>query len=392
MSILSQCCHQLARPQTHTNQHKHDNNLPATVDSPVSHYVKACCCQIQPFCPSRYIMTSTATSSFPGVLSSPSSESPSHALSTADGSGAEVTSSSAKSHTQPKTKKKRNVLLDAESEKLLQQQEREEFHKVIEEQYSHIDVKELGTLPECQGVPHMFLANDGSWIYWMSVMLQYQSMRSYAHYSTDQDKQQKQLEWQKEMRFQLMQKKRAIKREKRKLLKLQTQLSKKGGGSTRRKRTLSASSNRSSTGGQEADDEQLAMNNHRHSTSTNSMSNSFQDSMGDSDLSDVESDLSADEASLDSMDPNSLVDFNLGSPIDFFMSSGGTSLMNQYHHMHNHALSNSNNLQHHYSFHHQGNQQQRSNHDPSLMVNHNHYTNNTHNNTNHFFNSFTGFQ
>ncbi len=340
-------------------------------------------------------MTSTATSSFPGVLSSPSSESPSHALSiTADGSGAEVTSSSVKSHAQPKTKKKRNVLLDAESEKLLQQQEREEFHKVIEEQYSHIDVKELGTLPECQGVPHMFLANDGSWIYWMSVMLQYQSMRSYAHYSTDQDKQQKQLEWQKEMRFQLMQKKRAIKREKRKLLKLQTQLSKKGngGGSTRRKRTLSASSNRSSTGGQEADDEQLAMN----STSTNSMSNSFQDSMGDSDLSDVESDLSADEASLDSMDPNSLVDFNLGSPIDFFMSSG-TPLVNHYNHMvHHQALvghsNSSNNLHHHPSYHHQGNQQQRLNHDPSLMVNHNHYTNNNHNNTNHFFNSFTGFQ
>jgi len=67
-----------------------------------------------------------------------------------------------------KIKRKRNVLLDEESERLLQQQEREEFHKVIEEQYSHVNIKELGTLPECAGVRDMHLINDGSWGYWMS--------------------------------------------------------------------------------------------------------------------------------------------------------------------------------------------------------------------------------
>jgi len=141
--------------------------------------------------------------------------------------------SSAVESDQSKAKRKRNVLLDADSERLLLQQEREEFKRVLQEQFEHIDVNKLGTLPECQNVEGMHLECDNSWEYWMSVMVQYQALRSYPHYTPDEEQQQKQLEWQKEMRFQLMQKKRAIKREKRKILKLQKQLDPKKKSSKR---------------------------------------------------------------------------------------------------------------------------------------------------------------
>lgn len=136
-----------------------------------------------------------------------------------------------------KVKRKRNVLLDAESENLLLQIEREEFKKVLQEQFSHVDINTLGTLPECQNVKDMHLPNDNSWLYWMSVVLQYQSFRSYPHYSTDEENQLKQVEWQKEMRFQLMQKKRAIKREKRKILKIQKKIGSNSKGSAQEMKT-----------------------------------------------------------------------------------------------------------------------------------------------------------
>jgi hypothetical protein len=127
------------------------------------------------------------------------------------------------SESQP-VKKKRNVLLDAESEKLIKQEEIHEFSKVLQEQFSHVDLNKIGTLPECEGKTEISLPRIDTWEYWMSVMMQYQSFRSFPHYSNDEEHQQKQLEWQKGMRFQLMQKKRAIKREKRRLLKLQKTL------------------------------------------------------------------------------------------------------------------------------------------------------------------------
>lgn len=126
-----------------------------------------------------------------------------------------------------KVKRKRRVLLDEDAEKIIKQEEREEFVRVLHDQYAKIDVNQMGTLPECQGDPCLSLPRDNSWEYWMSVMLQYQSFRSFPHYTDDEEQQMKQMEWQKEMRFQLMQKKRAIKREKRRLFKLKCAWDKK---------------------------------------------------------------------------------------------------------------------------------------------------------------------
>jgi len=120
------------------------------------------------------------------------------------------------------TKRKRRVLLDEEAEKIIKEEEREEFVRVLHDQYSKVDVTQIGTLPEAKDDPAVHLPTDDSWEYWMSVMLQYQSFRSFPMYTEDEEQQQKQLEWQREMRFQLMQKKRAIKREKRRMFKLKT--------------------------------------------------------------------------------------------------------------------------------------------------------------------------
>jgi len=128
---------------------------------------------------------------------------------------------------QQKAKRKRKVLLDEDAEKIIKEEEREEFVRVIQDQFAKVDVAQLGTLPEAARDPLLHVPTNNTWEYWMSVMLQYQSLRSYPMYSEDEEQQQKQLNWQKEMRFQLMQKKRAIKREKRRLFKLKSSWSNK---------------------------------------------------------------------------------------------------------------------------------------------------------------------
>jgi hypothetical protein len=133
-------------------------------------------------------------------------------------------SKSSKKNTSKSTAKprKRRVLLDEEAEKLIKEEERQEFGRVLQDQYSKVDISKLQGIPECQLDQSLHLHNDDSFEYWMSVMLQYQTFRSYQHYTEDESEQLKQLEYQKEMRFQLMQKKRAIKRERRRLFKLQS--------------------------------------------------------------------------------------------------------------------------------------------------------------------------
>ena len=136
-----------------------------------------------------------------------------------------------------RTKIKRSVLLDKEYETMLLHQEREEFSKILNEQFSDVDPNTLGTLPEFRADPDLSLENDNSWQYWMSIMLQYQTSRSYSNYTSEEEQQQKQVEWQKEMRFQLMQQKRAIKREKRKNLKQQLKKEGKIAPTKRRRKT-----------------------------------------------------------------------------------------------------------------------------------------------------------
>ena len=123
--------------------------------------------------------------------------------------------------------RKRTVLLDEQYEKIIKQEEQEEFTRVIQDQYSNVDVNNITSLPEFQNDQSLNRDRDHSWEYWMSIMMQYQCARSFVHYTSDVTAQEKEKRWQKDMRFQLMQKKRAIKREKRRQLKMIIQWEKK---------------------------------------------------------------------------------------------------------------------------------------------------------------------
>jgi hypothetical protein len=118
--------------------------------------------------------------------------------------------------------RKRKVLLDEEAERIIKEEERREFRHFVEDQIKAVDLSAIDVLPEFTSNEEYCLEKDGSWQYWMSVMLQYQTCKSYSHYADDEQVQLQQIQWQKEKRFQLMQKKRAIKREKRRLFKLKS--------------------------------------------------------------------------------------------------------------------------------------------------------------------------
>jgi hypothetical protein len=117
---------------------------------------------------------------------------------------------------------KRRFRLGDEEEKIIMQEEQAEFRKVVEQQIAPIDIDNLSPLPECQNnrMYHIVDPESHPTEKLMMIMLQYQSFRSYNQYSEDERVQREQIKQQKASRFELMKRKRAIRREKRKIFKL----------------------------------------------------------------------------------------------------------------------------------------------------------------------------
>lgn len=114
-------------------------------------------------------------------------------------------------------RKSRTLKLGEEEEEIIKQEEREEFRKVLESQFS--PVSDIKPLPECEGTQYSIQEGGGDMEHLMSILLQYQSFKSYPFYTEDEKGQLEQIKLQKLRRHELMKQKRAIRRERRKEMK-----------------------------------------------------------------------------------------------------------------------------------------------------------------------------
>jgi hypothetical protein len=122
-------------------------------------------------------------------------------------------------HGNSKPRRPRKLKLDDDEEEIIKQEERIEFQKIVDNLLPNVDVNMIKPLPECDGKYNISDIDDPI-LRSMVILLQYQSFKSYVNYSEDEEKQREQIIAQKQKRFELMKKKRAIRREKRKFFKL----------------------------------------------------------------------------------------------------------------------------------------------------------------------------
>jgi len=128
-----------------------------------------------------------------------------------------------KHHGNSRPRKPRKLKLEDDEEEIIKMQERLEFQKVLDNQIKAIDPELIQPLPECMN-KYKIECPDDSCASSMLILLQYQSFKSFVDYSEDEEKQNEQVQAQKQDRFLLMKKKRAIRREKRKSFKMKRSL------------------------------------------------------------------------------------------------------------------------------------------------------------------------
>merc|ERR1712130_926386 len=119
-----------------------------------------------------------------------------------------------------KRRRARTLKLGDEEEAIIKEEEREAFERVLQSQLA--DPSAIGPLPECRGTKYEFKPHHQCppSQHLMMILLQYQSFKSYPYYTDDENVQQEQINLQKQRRHELMKQKRAIRRERRKEMKM----------------------------------------------------------------------------------------------------------------------------------------------------------------------------